>query len=284
MKKQIIKTPAKINLYLHVTGKDRRGYHLLDTLVCFLPDLSDTITIKEIDQNNHIIDISGPWKEQLKGPNIIEATLSKISHLLETKFHINLEKNILVGAGLGGGSSNAAHILLHILRQYKIKMSEQDVLQILSALGSDVPMFHYNKALYALGTGEVIFPLESFPDNLFALLVYPKKPLETKKVYENYNAEFTQTLKHNYRPDIHELIALLQRSKNDLYQSSIELLPELENILLYIKSLEGCIIARMSGSGSASFGLFTDQNKLNLAERFLKEKLPNFFITKSKVN
>jgi 4-diphosphocytidyl-2-C-methyl-D-erythritol kinase len=283
MKKQIIKTPAKINLYLHITGKDRCGYHLLDTLVCFLPDLSDTITIKEIDHANHVIDISGPWKEQIKGPNIIESALNKVSHLIKTKFHINLEKNIPVGAGLGGGSGNAAYILLHILRQYKIQISQHDVLQILLALGSDVPMFQYNQALYALGTGEIIYPCKSFPDNLFALLVYPQKPLETKKVYENYNAEFTQTIKHNYGPNIHELIALLQHSNNDLYQSSVELLPELQNILLDIESLDGCIIARMSGSGSASFGLFTDQNKLNLAEIFLKEKLPNFFITKSRV-
>lgn len=284
MKQTTIKTPAKVNLFLHITGKDKRNYHLLDTLVCFLPDLSDTITIKETDQRNHVIKTTGLWQKHIKGQNIIERALNSISHLLDTKFDISLEKNIPVGAGLGGGSSNAAHIILHILRKYKIKTSEQDIWEILSKLGSDVPMFQYNKALYALGTGDIIRPLQTFPDNVFVLLVYPQKPLETEKVYKNYHAELTRSIKHNYAPNIHELIGLLQHAKNDLYQSSLELLPELHDILKHITSLDGCIIARMSGSGSSSFGLFLDQNKLNLAEIYLKEKLPNFFITKSRVN
>ena len=72
MKQGRIKSPAKVNLYLHITGKDKFNYHLLDTLVCFLPDLYDTIDIKETNSNKHIIEIQGQWMKDVRGNNILE--------------------------------------------------------------------------------------------------------------------------------------------------------------------------------------------------------------------
>jgi 4-diphosphocytidyl-2-C-methyl-D-erythritol kinase len=279
----IIKTPAKINLYLHITGRDNRGYHLLDTLVCFLPNLSDTIMVSTTDHKNHIVETRGLWKEYIKGPNIIEAVLNKFAMFLNTKFHIILEKNIPIGAGLGGGSGNAAYLLLYLLKHYQINISDSAISQMLLDLGSDVPMFQYRKALYASGTGNIISPLKSFPNDIFALLVYPKELLDTKTVYQQYNSQFATAIKHNYSPDLNELIALLKNSNNALYSSSVKLLPELNNIIKRIDSLDGCILARMSGSGSTSFGLFSDQNKLELAEITLKKEWPEFFITTSRI-
>lgn len=283
MKKISIRTPAKINLYLHITGKTQSNYHLLDSLVCFLPDLYDTITIEETEEPKHVIEVKGLWSKEVTGQNIIEKTLEEISPFLNKRFHIILEKNIPVGAGLGGGSGNAAFLFLHILDKYKITLSEKEILPILSELGSDVPLFKYNKALFALGTGNVIRPIQTFPQGLGVLIVYPNKMLNTKIVYETLSLKPRNNIKHHYCPSISELLELLKTSDNDLYSSSKKLLPELDNILEKLVSLEGCVLARMSGSGSASFGLFINQNKLDLAEVVLRKMLPSFFITKSRI-
>ena len=94
MKKNSLRTPAKINLYLHITGKNQSNYHLLDSLICFLPDLYDTITIEETQEQKHIIQVTGLWSKEVIEPNIIEKTLAKISPFLNKNFHIILEKNI----------------------------------------------------------------------------------------------------------------------------------------------------------------------------------------------
>ena len=279
-----IKSPAKINLYLHLTDQDHFNYHTIDTLVCFLPDLYDEITIKETNNNSHIIETIGPWQHFVNGQNIVENVLQKINHLLQQKtFHITIKKNIPVGAGLGGGSSNAAYLLNHLIDRCQLSLSQTEKLKICSEIGADVSMFNYKNALYAMGIGNIIFPTISFPDKLFVLLVYPKHSLSTKNIYNNYSSQFSKHITHDYKLDIKTLLKLLKQTKNDLYLSSLDFLPELSNIIKTINSLDGCLFARMSGSGSSCFGIFHDQNMLQLARSKLGKKMPDFFITQSRI-
>lgn len=279
-----IKAPAKINLYLHLTGKDRFNYHILDTLVCFLPDLHDNITVKEINSSNHIIETTGLWHNHVTGTNILEKVLTQIADILQKKrFHITVEKNIPVGAGLGGGSSNAAYLLNYLMNKYNLPISKTQKIQIYSKIGADVPLFTYKNALYAMGIGDIIRPTTSFPKDLFALIVFPKYFLSTKDIYNNYSADFAGYIRHNYKLDIKSLLALLKHTKNDLYRSSLDFLLELSNIINNIESLDGCLFSRMSGSGSSCFGIFQDQNMLKLAKSKLEKMMPNFFITQSRI-
>ena len=279
-----IKSPAKINLYLHITGKDRFNYHILDTLVCFLPDLHDNITVKEVNSSNHIIETTGPWQNHVTGTNILEKVLIQLADILQKKrFHITVEKNIPIGAGLGGGSSNAAYLINYLINKYNLPISKTQKIQICSKIGADVPLFTYTNALYAMGIGDIIRPTTAFPKDLFALIVFPKSLLSTKDIYNNYRTNFVDHIKHNYKLDIKSLLALLKHTKNDLYRSSLDFLPKLSNIITDIESLDGCLFSRMSGSGSSCFGIFQDQNTLKLAKSKLDKMMPNFFITQSRI-
>ena len=283
MLQESIKSPAKLNLYLHITGKDRFGYHLLDTLVCFLPDLHDVLTIREITNKNHIFETTGIWASLVTN-NILASVLELLNPILDSrKFHIQLKKNIPVGAGLGGGSSNAYFLLHFLITKYQLNISKTNRLELCSKLGADVSLFEHKTALYAMGIGNVITPLLSFPKNIYALIVYPNKCLTTKDVFQNYNANYEEYVLHNYNLDIKTLLNILNNTKNALYLSSLDFIPELATILGDLTNLKGCLLARMSGSGSVSFGLFASIKEIAEAELKFKNQHPNFFITKSRI-
>ena len=284
MRIDTIKSPAKINLYLHITGKDKFGYHLLDTLVSFLPDLYDVITLKEHHENVHKIETQGKWKDLVTTPNILEKALHTLDPFLKNKkFYISLKKNIPVGAGLGGGSCNAAYLINHLITKCKLNITETEKQNIFSSIGADVAMFNRSKALYAMGIGDVLLPVTKFPQNLFALIVYPNKLFATELIYKNFVLASKEAIVHKYNLDQKTLLSLLNNTNNCLYKSSLDFMPELAKIISTISDLKGCLTARMSGSGSACFGIFDNLNELKFAESLLKETYNAFYITTSRM-
>ena len=280
-----LQCPAKINLYLHITGKDDCGYHRLDSLVAFIPDLFDVITISENQETEDIIKVQGQWAAEITEDNILLKVLELMKPFLaKQKFTITLNKNIPIGAGLGGGSSNASNLLQFLVQFYAPFLSITEQINLASKIGADVSLFFDKSALYAMGIGNVIQKVEKFPTNLHALLIYPNLGLSTKKIYEHGFKEYATRILHEYQFDSsRNLISFLDQTSNMLYPNSLALMPTLSEILLSLKTSKGCLFTRMSGSGSTCFGLFDDHHLLDIAYQNMLKQYKTFTIIKSRV-
>ncbi len=185
-----MKSFAKINLYLKITGKRTDGYHLLDSLM-ILVDIFDEIEIEKSDDLELIIKSSDDaflqqdWRQNIviKAVNLLAAEFN-----FEPKIKITLTKNIPVAAGLGGGSSNAASIMLLLNYFYQLGLNQKQLLELGLKIGADVPFFLdalvNKKPVFVSGIGEVLKDFEGVIPNWHLLIVNPKKPLSTKEVFE----------------------------------------------------------------------------------------------------
>jgi 4-diphosphocytidyl-2-C-methyl-D-erythritol kinase len=244
----MVLAPAKINLFLEMVGKREDGYHLLQSLMvplAFGDELeitpSDTLTLKVIG--------STLAHEPPENNLVVKAARSlSTSH----GANIKLYKRIPHAAGLGGGSSNAATTLFALSKLWKI---EKDLLPIATSLGADVPFFLKNTPQYAEGIGEILTPV-TLP-KLYILLVKPDVAVPTADVFKK---GFKQFSKAAHTPpsfgDIHALIDYLKHLKNDLTENAISIAPHIADILKRLGKTDGCLLARMSGSGATCFGIF----------------------------
>jgi 4-diphosphocytidyl-2-C-methyl-D-erythritol kinase len=282
------KSFAKINLYLEITGNDARGYHLLDSLIAYL-DIFDEIEIK--DSTSLTLKISGENGEILKEDNQ-ENIIIKTVNLLAKKYHldpkiaISLIKNIPVGAGLGGGSANAATILLMLNQFYNLNLSTQKLKEIGLQIGSDVPFCLHGKIAVVSGTGEIITDVKMKTPPIFALIINPRKTLLTKKVFDLFNQKYRDKIQEKSQHLLTEnsdIISVIKPRQNYLEKPAIEFVPKIADILKTLASQENCAISRMSGSGATCFGLFKNENDLDLAYNNLQKKFPGFYIKKSKL-
>ena len=264
-----ILSPAKINLFLHVTGKRPDGYHDLITLMCCI-GLYDTVKIdfglKEISVT--CSDPKVPEDETnlaFKAARLFYKTLNKPEGV-----YISIEKNIPVGAGLGGGSSNAASVLLALNRYYGFPFSQDELIAMGLSIGADVPFFIYRKPALVSGIGENLKPYERI-SKFYILLIYPGFSVSTAEVYNNLNLGLTKCQKefknqsfmeHNFDGARHLC--------NDL-ETVVE--SRYPDISLAKKALmsQGAIGALMSGSGPTVFGIFSAADKAQRAKQFLSQ-------------
>jgi len=281
----IRKSFAKINFYLEVTGREG-GYHLLNSLMAFL-DIYDEIEFKE--SKSLELEIKGSYADFLKNDeceNIILRAVKVLSseYEFDPKIKISLTKNIPIGAGIGGGSSNAATTLLMLNEFYNLKISEKKLAEIGLKLGADVPFCLNQKMASISGIGENILNIQIAPNPLFAVIINPNIHLSTKKVFANLaknNQPFSDFKFENISAE--NLVSVIKNHKNDLEKSAIELAPEISPILIEITKQNNCLISRMSGSGTTCFGLFDNQSDLELAYQNLSKKFPKFYLKKAKI-
>lgn len=250
-----LKSLAKLNLYLHITGKKDNGYHLLDSMVMFAEDLYDEITLKESSSTS--IQTKGPWASGIDSDNILSTTLEKFSQIRSIpSFEITLTKNIPVGAGLGGGSGNAASLIRFLVQNHYPEMEEQEIINLCLSIGADVPACYHSQKLYFNGIGEIITPVESTPP-IYAVILFPNLSIKTQDIFRRQSNIFKENL--NYKLNFlssEDMWEYLKKTSNDLFNNVKDLHPEITDILEKISSTKRCKIARMSGSGSACFGLF----------------------------
>lgn len=148
-----VPSPAKLNLFLHITGRREDGYHELQTIFQLI-DLCDWMSFMPSDQGNDI-SIEGLENVELESNLIYRAAQILLPHAKKnTGLHIQLEKNIPMGAGLGGGSSNAATTLIVLNTLWQCQLSEQQLADFGIQLGADVPIFIYGRNAWAEGIGE----------------------------------------------------------------------------------------------------------------------------------
>jgi 4-diphosphocytidyl-2-C-methyl-D-erythritol kinase len=266
-----LSSPAKINLFLAIMDQRCDGYHLLFTLMSPI-GIYDKITI-ETRKSDFGITCDHPMVPEDESNLALKAAQVFID-ALETKVGtfpgavtIHLEKNIPVGAGLGGGSSNAATVLLGLNRYYGYPFTLDILMEMGLKIGADVPFFLNETPAIATGIGEILETYEKL-DPYHVLLVYPGFSVSTATVFKNFNLRLTNCKKKiNYFSLKKEKFKPSQHLCNDLESVVIGLHSELSEIKNLLRHLGACG-ALMSGSGSSVFGLFNDhklaQNAYNL--------------------
>jgi len=280
-----IKSYCKINLSLRVLKKLNSGYHNIISLITFC-DLHDVISISKIRNLKDKINFSGKFK---KGINKKSNTITEVLNLLRNKkllenqaFKINIKKNIPHGSGLGGGSSNAADLLNYCNLKMKLKLNKNKIKKLASQIGSDVPVNLERKNTFLTGKKDKILRFsQKFKLNL--LIVYPNLICSTKKIYQkNKKISFSKRQPSFSAISNKKLINFLKSEHNDLEKTVIKIYPKVKKIIDYIKSQKGCYFSRITGSGSACIGIFSNMKNAIYAQKLIKLKYPKYWSTVSK--
>ena len=264
MKSLHIRSYAKINLCLNITGKREDGFHELDMIM--LPiSLHDSLIVsklsKSIDNFVTVDDFSiGSFKYNLATFAIDK--LQSVYHFDE-KFRILIHKVIPIQAGLGGGSSNAACTMKAVNTLLNLGATEEQLMEYGKELGADIPFFVKCKPARCRGIGEIIDPIE-IKNNYYVLLVKPEMGCSTREVYQAADTmdlavcDMDKVLKALAEGD-DDLLA--ESIANSLQAPAISLVPTIQGIIDELKD-SGLKIVQMTGSGSAVFALSTDKKLL----------------------
>ena len=268
--------PAKINLYLHVMGKRDDGYHLLDSMALFLHDLHDTLSIEKIDKLQFVATGLVPKGAEGEKNLAVKAAVA-MAKLAGVKPHlrIRLEKTIPSGAGLGGGSADAAATVKALEQLWDIPLSPQERQELLLSLGADVPVCYHGKPCRFEGVGEVISAVPALP-HFYLLLLWPDVHTSTKEVFEKRTAHYrdTRTAMPPIFSDLRDFVHFLQTTNNDLQDSAEQISPAIRAARIFLEMKTGCLLARMSGSGSCVFGIFEDPALCADAQAQIHAKVP----------
>jgi len=260
-----ILAPAKVNLFLQVTGKRPDGYHELFSLMCCV-GLFDTLSFRF---GGRRIEIESPHPQiPLGETNLAHKAASLFLKTLNLSdgLTITIEKSIPVAAGLGGGSSNAASVLQGLNRHYGFPFTRDQLMSMGLSIGADVPFFIFQKPAFASGIGAT---LEPYPGALpyHVLMVHPGFEVSTEEVYRNLNLRLTKCKKKLIRTPLKKsgFVPGLHLC-NDLETMTASRYPEINSVKQALLT-HGALGALMSGSGPTVFGLFSDPHKAGKAKQ-----------------
>lgn len=277
-----VNAAAKINLYLHVTGKRDDGYHLLDTLVAF-SDYGDVIDL-DVSDSLHL-DVTGPFAAALADLPPEDNLVIKAVRLLadtvgyDPDFRITLTKNLPPASGIGGGSADAAAALKACMQYWGISQDAAFMPDILTKLGADVPMCFDGRPARIRGIGEIISPLDTPLPPLHAVLVNPGVVLSTPLIFKNYSEPFHEAANELPNWDDYEsVIAFLKKQDNTLTTYAMDEKPIIDRVLKSLDEQIGCRLARMSGSGATCFGLFDDKDYAEIAAANIIDLRPDWWV------
>ncbi|MEO8557513.1 MAG: 4-(cytidine 5'-diphospho)-2-C-methyl-D-erythritol kinase [Rhodospirillales bacterium] len=274
--------PAKVNLYLRVVGRRADGYHLLDSLAVFV-DLADALTFSLAPTAT--LRLRGPYAQAVgDGENLVERAGRLLqgaappeSGCAQLGADVEIEKNIPVAAGLGGGSADAAAALDGLNELWRLGLDESVLAVLAAQLGADVPVCRFGRPALMSGIGDTIVPAPALPE--FALLlVNPNRAVATADVFRHLSPPFVPPAPLNEAPsDAAALAEALRQRGNGLTDAAIALCPEIGEALAQLARLENCLLAQMSGSGATCFGLFADLAQAQRAEAQLQQMRPHWF-------
>lgn len=267
-----IKSFAKINLGLNIISKRDDGFHNLQTI--FFPiSLHDIITIKKSnrfafatndtnllnDKNNLII----------KAHRLLEKLVG-----IELNCEINLQKNIPIGAGLGGGSSNAANVLRGLNELFYLEIDTKKLSEIALQLGSDIPLFLTELPAYAESRGEKLYPIKLVVKG-FILVVNPGIHISTKSAFSKITPKLPEhSLKDLIKNNEIKFEELIKYATNDFEAIVFKEFPYIKEIKDRMMQF-GSVFSQMTGTGSTIFGFFDEEEQAHQAELFFKCK--NYF-------
>jgi 4-diphosphocytidyl-2-C-methyl-D-erythritol kinase len=267
--------PAKINLGLNILAKRDDGYHEIQSVFYPTP-WEDAIEMVEKEGNKDSfesfnIPIDGSDDDNLC---IKAVKLLRQDHKLPF-FDIRLIKNIPIGAGLGGGSSDASSVLMHLNKTYELGLTQKELAEKAAILGSDCPFFIYQQACLVEGRGERISPIDFSLKSKHIAVIYPDLHISTKAAYQGiipmaqeqdlFNeagsgllqqdmGSWTKHLKNDFQSGLYERHAVLRETHEQL-------------------AAAGARYVAMSGSGSSVFGIFDDEPKINSPYTLFQSRL-----------
>lgn len=279
---------AKINLNLSVLGKRPDGYHALDSLVTFAA-MGDVLSVSSSDELS--LTYKGEFALDLTASLVAKSDdlILKAAKALQKESGISagaalqLVKSVPLGAGLGGGSADAAACLRLLNRFWKLDWSLEALMSLGAHIGSDVPACVMNAPCRMTGRGEHVTKIDTLPI-LFCVLVNPRMSVSTAEIFRKLNKPHIDmdALDTNSVPlpvfanhDI--LYNYLQNTGNDLLSSAIETAPVIGSVLDAINDT-GADISAMTGSGSTCFGLFKDEVSARRAKEKLKAVFPDYWV------
>jgi len=257
-----LKAPAKVNLFLEILGKRDDGYHEIETIMQEI-DLADSLQFEETQEGVTLEcnDKNIPANQDnlvCKAANLILEECGIKKGVL-----INLEKNIPVGAGLGGGSSDAATTLKALNSLWKVGLNNEELMGFAAKLGSDIPFFINGKTALCRGRGELITPVE-VRNRMDYIILFPRVHISTETIYKNLKIDLTKK-----RKDVSFFLDALKYSEvagiskllfNRLEEIIFATYPDLLQVKSTLESFDFCGLS-ISGSGSAFFGLCNDRHQ-----------------------
>ncbi|QWD98374.1 4-(cytidine 5'-diphospho)-2-C-methyl-D-erythritol kinase [Polynucleobacter sp. MG-5-Ahmo-C2] len=255
----VLRSPAKLNLFLHLVGRRADGYHLLQS-VFQLIDWCDTISLKAIPENE--VRRINPIPEVPPEQDLVvrAAKLLKEFCSFPGGVEIDLQKEIPMGAGLGGGSSDAATTLIGLNTLWKLQLDRATLAKLGLQLGADVPFFIYGQNAFVEGVGEKIQGLEL--ENRDFLVIFPQQSIATASIFQDPHL----TRNHAQITIDGFLASPWSELSNDCQTVAVQICPEVKQALDWISQAVAGSEPRMSGSGSSVFAVLdpkTDTAKLD---------------------
>lgn len=278
---------AKLNLTLEVLGRRADGFHELRSLVAFA-SLGDEV---ELDPHGSLeLTVEGRFAEALGGDNLIikaaEAASNRVPGLKFGRFR--LVKMLPVASGLGGGSADAAAALRLLARANDGALDDATLAELAPQIGSDVSVCLASRPATITGRGETVEPVAGFPP-CGVLLANPGRPLATEAVYAALGAEAWAAAPRrdaerlDFHGDFEALLAYAAPRGNDLEGSAARLVPEIRDVLIALRTLDGVRLARLSGSGPTCFALFASETAAKRAAAALAADQPDWWIAASTI-
>ncbi len=280
MNSTIVKSPAKINLFLEIAGKREDGYHEIITWLHAI-DVEDEVSVASSDREYCTLrtpDTTIPIGKRNLCIKAFETMREQLG--IERTIEITLTKSIPLGSGLGGGSSNAASVINAVNSILKLNLTLEQLHDIAARVGMDVPFFIEATSAIATGRGEVITPLPSFPKPVWLVVIQPDFSISTGEAYK-----WLGSYRGDRRPDHDKLSAMINSNDIDALCATLynafegpvfKKYPEMKKFKDKLVSA-GCLAASLTGSGSALFGVCADEYSAHeAAENMRGWKKTNF--------
>lgn len=275
--------PAKINLYLRITGKRDDGYHLLDSLVAFA-GVGDVVTARAAGDLSLTVD--GPFAGGLSadGDNLVlrAARALRDASGSANGAKLGLTKNLPVSSGMGGGSADAAAALLALRELWELDMDDAgddtELAALGLALGADVPACLAERPSRVSGIGDIIGPAPDLPA-AWLVLANPGIPVSTPEIFGRRRGPFGDPAPTPASwTDVEALAETLAVSGNDLTDAAIGAAPVIAVMLEEMAELPGALLTRLSGSGATCFSLMRDEPSAQFGVTALEEFHPDWWI------
>ncbi len=271
--------PAKVNLYLHVTGRRDNSYHTLDSLIAFA-GVGDDVAVSSADDLSLTIDGPRAGGVPTGAENLVLRAAVALAEVagIAPRAAIRLTKRLPAAAGIGGGSTDAAAALLALDRLWGLDLAAPELRSVGLSLGADVPVCLAGRPCFVGGIGEALDPVPPLPA-CWMVLANPGVATPTAPVFAARRGPFSVADRFAESPrDAAALAALLASRRNDLEAPARELVPAIGDVLAALGAQPGALLARMSGSGATCFALFAGASAARAGAAALAMEHPRWWI------
>ncbi|MBW2976830.1 4-(cytidine 5'-diphospho)-2-C-methyl-D-erythritol kinase [Candidatus Woesearchaeota archaeon] len=280
----LLNSYAKVNFYLKIGKKLKNNYHKIQSLMQMV-ELHDRISFEKLDESRIIIESTNKDLESRSNLAYKAALLLKQKFKVKEGVKINIEKNIPLASGLGGGSSNAANTLIALNKLWKLDIPQNKLISLGSEIGSDVPFFVVGKSAFVESIGEKIKPLRKSP-SFNIVLVNPGIKVSTAWAYKEFDknksrlkpkASIKELIKAIAKKDMKKIAENMHNDLDQVTEKKFRIIKEIKSKLKKFYALNSMV----SGSGPTVLGLFESIYTAREAYFKLRDLYPFVYLTKS---